>query len=203
EYGHLAELKGYKDSLSVAALPPEGKTEESSIFGILESLFHVPVRRLGSIYEASLSNSNPLLHTSRLYTMWHDWRPGVYYPANPMFYSDWTVEASRLYIAMDDELQLLVHALGLPPGSIPPVLDYYESTDASSLTAKLRSIEGFRGISSPMRHTSAGWEPDFQSRYFREDFPYGLRYPWQLAKEHQISTPNIDKVYQWGSSYCQ
>ena len=203
EYGHLAELKGYKDSLSVAALPPEGKTEEASIFGVLENLFHVPVRRLGSIYEASLSNSNPLLHTSRLYTMWHDWRPGVYYPANPMFYSDWTIEASRLYIAMDDELQLLARALGLPPGSIPTVLDYYESTDASSLTAKLRSIEGFRGISSPMRHTSAGWEPDFQSRYFREDFPYGLRYPWQLAKEHKISTPNIDKVYQWGSSCCQ
>jgi hypothetical protein len=88
--------------------------------------------------------------------------------------------------------------LGLPPGSIPTVLDYYESTDAESLTAKLRSIQGFRGIPSPMRQTDAGWQPDLQSRYFHEDFPCGLRYPWQLARQHSLATPNIDKVYHWG-----
>lgn len=200
EYGHRAELKGYKDSLSVAVLPPTSESSESgaAMLSHFLSLFHVPVRRLDSIYQASLSNSNPLLHTSRLYTLWHNWQPGITYPDCPMFYSDWTLEASHLYLAMDDELQHLARILGLPPGSIPTVLDYYESTDAESLTAKLRSIQGFRGIPSPMRQTDAGWQPDLQSRYFHEDFPCGLRYPWQLARQHSLATPNIDKVYHWG-----
>ena len=200
EYGHRAELKGYKDSLSVAVLPPTSESSESgaAMLSHFLSLFHVPVRRLDSIYQASLSNSNPLLHTSRLYTLWYNWQPGITYPDCPMFYSDWTIEASHLYLAMDDELQHLARILGLPPGSIPTVLDYYESTDAESLTAKLRSIQGFRGIPSPMRQTDAGWQPDLQSRYFHEDFPCGLRYPWQLARQHSLATPNIDKVYHWG-----
>ena len=33
-----------------------------------------------------------------------------------------------------------------------------------------------------------------------EDFPYGLKYIWQLAHEKGISCPNIDKVYEWGMS---
>lgn len=198
EYGCSAELKGYKESLSVAV---EGSVDKETVRATLEQLFHTQVKMLGSFYEASLSNSNPLLHTSRLYTLWRDWRPGIYYPANPMFYSEWTVEASTLYIAMDWELQQLAIALGLKRGSIPTVLDYYESTDAESLTAKLRLIEGFRGIASPMIQTEQGWQPDFTSRYFTEDFPYGLKYPWQLAKEHHIPVPNIDQVYEWGISH--
>lgn len=45
-----------------------------------------------------------------------------------------------------------------------------------------------------------GWIADFSSRYFIEDFPYGLKYIWQLAHKYDISCPNIDKVYAWGMS---
>lgn len=42
------------------------------------------------------------------------------------------------------------------------------------------------------------WKPDYTSRYFIEDFPYGLRYIWQLAHNNNIICPNIDMVYEWG-----
>ena len=168
EYGHKAELKGYKESLSVAI---EQAQDKEIIRSTLEGLFKTPIRLLGSHYEVSLSNSNPLLHTSRLYTMWKDWQPGIVYDKNPEFYSDWTIEASEMYIAMDREFQALLKVLGVKEGSIPTVLDYYESKDAEFLTKKISSIPAFQGISSPMKQVDGGWIPDFSSRYFLVLFP--------------------------------
>ena len=200
EYGHKAELKGYKESLSVAIEQTENK---EVIHKQLEEIFEKPITLLDSFYEVSLSNSNPLLHPSRTYTMWKDWKPGIVYPNNPQFYAEWTLEASSLLIQMDEEFQNLLKALGLKPGCIPTVLDYYESTDAASLTQKLRSIKAFQGILSPMKETSGGFIPDFTSRYFTEDFPYGMRFIIETAQSHNFPIPTIDKVYHWGTSIIQ
>jgi hypothetical protein len=100
---------------------------------------------------------------------------------------------------MDEEFFRLLDVLPVSKGYLPRILDYYESHDAASLAAKLSSIQGFKGITSPMKETSEGWIPDFSSRYFTEDFPHGLRHIWQLAHEHGIDVPHIDKVYQWGN----
>lgn len=199
EYGHKAELKGYKKTLNVAV---EQFVDKESIRCTLERLFHIKVNLLGSYYEASLSNSNPLLHTSRLYTMWKDWKPVVFYNTNPGFYSDWTLDASELYLAMDIEFQKLLEILGVRKDSIPSVLEYYESSDAVSLTKKIKSIPAFQGIDSPMKLVADGWVPDFGSRYFREDFPYGLFFIYNLMLKHQIKCPYIAEVYNWGSSKC-
>ena len=43
-----------------------------------------------------------------------------------------------------------------------------------------------------------GYVPDFNSRYFTEDFPYGLYSIVKVAKDINFSTPVIDEVYQWG-----
>lgn len=196
EYGKEAELKGYKESLSVAV---EQSMEKEIIRSTLENLFRTPVKLLYSHYEASLSNSNPLLHTSRLYTMWKDWKPGIVYDHTPGFYSDWTVEASELYIAMDVEFQSLLKALGVKEGCVPSVLDYYESKDAESLARKIKSIPAFQGISSPMKQVDGGWIPDFTSRYFTEDFPYGLRFIVELmSKAVDLHGPYLKGVNDWG-----
>ncbi len=195
-YGHVAELKGYKESLSVAVEQTDKKEE---VRATLEKLFMTPIKLLDSYYEVSLSNSNPLLHTARLYTMWKDWKPGMSYDRNPEFYCDWTVEAAELLIAMDEEFQKLIKKIGLKEGSIPPVLQYYESTDAESLTRKLHSIPAFKGIQSPMVVNHFGkYEPDFTSRYFTEDFPYGMRFIVEVANKYDMELPRIQKIYQWG-----
>lgn len=195
EYGKEAELKGYKETLHVAI---ENTTVKEPIREKLERLFEKPVTLADSYYEVSLSNSNPLLHPSRLYTMWKDWRPGNVYPRNPQFYAEWTMEASELLIQMDDEFQKLLNVLGLKPGCIPTILDYYESNDAVSLTQKLHDIRAFQGILSPMKEVEGGWIPDFSSRYFTEDFPYGMRFIVETAHEHNVEIPTIEEIYQWG-----
>lgn len=194
-YGRAAALLGYKPQLHVAIEQTEDK---ESLRIALEQMFATPTTLMNSYYEVSLTNSNPLLHTARLYTMWHDWHEGVVYPVKSLFYEEWTDEASALLIAMDGEFFKLLSVLPVSKGSIPPILDYYESTDAQSLTRKLHSITAFKGIGSPMKEVEGGYVPDFQSRYFTEDFLYGLRIIQQQAEKHHIDTPIIDKVMEWG-----
>ena len=195
DYGKKAELKGYKETLHVAI---ENTSEKEAVREKLEKLFEKPITLADNYYEVSLSNSNPLLHPSRLYMMWKDWQPGIVYPRNPQFYAEWTIEASTLLIKMDNEFQQLLKVLGLKPGCIPTILDYYESIDAETLTQKIHDIRAFQGILSPMKEVEGGWIPDFTSRYFTEDFPYGMRFIVETANEENVKIPTIEEVYQWG-----
>lgn len=199
EYGSSARLLGYKPCYHIAVenVPDEQKRQFADM---ISEWFERPVHLLKNYYEASLTNSNPLLHTSRLYTMFGRENEGRVYPRMINFYEDWTVEAADVLIKMDREFFELLKVLPVTEGYLPPILEYYESHDAQSLAAKLSSIAGFKGITSPMIQTEEGWIPDFKSRYFTEDFPYGLKYIWQLAHAYNISTPVIDEVYQWGIS---
>ena len=195
EYGRSADLLGYKPNLNIAI---ENTNEKEALRAVIENLFKVPVKLLSSYYEVSLTNSNPLLHPSRLYSLWKDWHEGVVFPKESLFYEEWTIEASNYLIKMDEEFQQLLDVLPVTKGSIPTILDYYESTDAVSLTNKLQSIQAFKGIKSPMKKVEGGFIPDFRSRYFTEDFPYGLQIVQNQARQHGISTPMIDEILNWG-----
>ena len=196
EYGYSANLLGYKPQLAIAV---ENVEDNEAFRQLVETLWMTPVKLLGSHYEVSLTNSNPILHTGRLYSMWKDW-DGEVYDHNILFYKEWTNEASQMLIDMDAEFMQLLDVLPVTKGAIPSLLEYYESHDAESLCNKITSIPAFQNITSPMKEVEGGWIPDFGSRYFTEDFPYGLTYIWQLAHEKGISCPNIDKVYEWGMS---
>ena len=69
EYGRRARLMGYKDCLNMAV---EHCDNPRQLRDVLTDILQTPIRLLGNYYEASLSNSNPLLHPSRLYS--HPWR---------------------------------------------------------------------------------------------------------------------------------
>lgn len=196
EYGHKANLLGYKKELRIAV---EGLADTEAFRQTVETLFDTPTRLLNNYYEASLTNSNPILHTGRLYSIWKDWH-GRAYERPIMFYKEWTDEASQIIIDMDKEFMKLTKALGLSEDAIPSLLTYYESTDNKSLTKKISSIPAFMEIGAPMRLENNGWVPDFSTRYFTEDFPYGLKKIYDLLKANNIDCPNIEKVYKWGSS---
>lgn len=194
KYGEVGDLLGYKTSLNVAI---ENHPNPESLKNGLEDLFGTPIFLLNNYLEASLSNSNPILHTGRLYSLWKDY-DGEIINNPPLFYSDWTNESSEYIIQMDEEFQDVLKALGIEKNIIPPLLDYYESVDATTLTAKIKSIPAFQSIKSPMRKFSEGWVPDYSSRYFTEDFPFGLYYIREIAKKNNISAPTINEVYDWG-----
>lgn len=197
DYGRRARLAGYKNCLHLAV---ERLEDKERLRLALETMLRTPIRLLNNYYEASLSNSNPLLHPSRLYSLWRNWHEGEVYSRVPLFYEEWTEEAAQLYIDMDKELQALLQVLPVATGSIATVLEFYESSDAASLARKLRSIEAFKGIAAPMKKTERGYVPDFSSRYFREDFPYGLEIVSRLAHEKGISSPTIDRICEWGTN---
>lgn len=192
EYGRAANLLGYKPKVSIAT---ENIRDRESFRSLVERLWVTPTSLLESYYEVSLTNSNPILHTGRLFSMFSQWS-GDPYDHNILFYKEWTDEASEILIKMDEEFFCLLRQLNVR--SIVPLLEYYESTDATSLTRKIRSITAFEGILSPMKKIEQGWVPDFDSRYFTEDFPFGLKFIYDLARQYEISTPTIDKVYEWG-----
>ena len=189
EYGRSANLLGYKSSLSMVV---ENVDDAEAFRQTMENLLHTPTKLLGSFYDVSLSNSNPILHTGRLYTMFHDW-DGTPFDHNILFYKEWTDEASQKIIDMDAELQQLLTTLPVTPCAIPTLLDYYESHDAASLTRKLQSIPAFENILSPMKEVAGGWVPDYESRYFREDFAYGLKW---IAEKMEGGV--CWEVWKWG-----
>lgn len=199
EYGHSANLLGYKTQLAVAVENVENK---EAFRQLVERIWLTPTKLLASHYEVSLTNSNPILHTGRLYSMWKDWH-GEICDHNILFYKEWTDESSQMLIDMDAEFLKLLDVLPVTKGAIPSLLDYYESNDAESLTRKISSIPAFQNITSPMKEVDGGWIPDFESRYFTEDFPYGLIYIVSLAKEYSIDCPNLNKVFDWGMSKCK
>ena len=112
-----------------------------------------------------------------------------------MFYEQWDDASSELYVAMDDEFQQVCQCYN---AHIPNVLTYYESSNPKELTQKLTSIAAFKGILAPMKHDEKGWVPDFTSRYFTEDFPYGLQLIKDLAVKNNLSSPVINEVLEWG-----
>lgn len=193
EYGARAALLGYKSQLFMAT-----DNLTSSFVDWWADQLNTPVTLLPSYLDASLTNSNPLLHPSRLFGLWHDWKPDMVYPTQSYFYADWDDLSSAMYMDCDAEFQQVCKALGV---QVPTVLDYYESHDASSLSHKLRSIEAFKPILAPMKQTESGWIPDLQSRYFTEDFPFGLQLVKDLAIQYQVSTPTIDQILKWYHSY--
>lgn len=194
KYGVSAHLLGYKDMLHLAV---ERSKNPENLRQLMENWLGEPVKLLNSWMEAAITNSNPLLHTSRLYTMFKDWKPGKFYDHQSLFYEDWTDEASDCLVNMDIELFGLIDNLPVTKGYLKPILEHYESKNCHELTKKISSIPSFKGIKTPMIETQDGWIPDFHNRYFVEDFEYGLGTLRNLFMDYNIICPTIDKISTW------
>lgn len=197
EYGKIGGLLDYKKEFKIAIENADGDTKESFRKWIQNAFGQYTVL-LNSYLEVSLSNSNPLLHSSRIFSWLKEW-DGKALKSNPLFYEEWTDDASEIYIKLDYDLHTLMNRLSISTDAIPFILDYYESTDAETLTKKLRSIISFHGIRMPVKKVEDGWIPDFTSRYFLEDFNCGLARYRMLAVENNVDCPTLEKVYQWGT----
>ena len=194
-YGRSANLLGYKAAHNIAVENCENK----EWFRLLiEKLFDAPTKLLNNHYEASFTNSNPILHPSRLYSLFVNWNENVYYDHQFLFYEEWENGASEYLISLDKELFDVLGKLPVSKGFLVPILEYYESSDADSLTKKISSINSFKGIKTPMVKCDKGWQPDLKSRYFQEDFMFGLRYIYETAHRIGVDVPIIKKVYSWG-----
>lgn len=194
EYGKTVITAGKRKEMYISALP---KSQTELVRKIFEELFDVTTISLPNYLNVTLTPTNPILHTSRLYVLFKDYKQGVKYKNNKLFYEEWDENSSRMLINCDRELHNILSKIDINTDMIIPLLQHYESVDVYTLTQKIKSIKSLQGIYTPMIHTETGYIPDFDSRYFKSDFPYGLLIVKSFALIANVKTPNIDKILKW------
>ena len=147
ERGKTVCCSGYKDRLYIAALPAE-KTEECSL--IIENIYEIPCVRLPGFMALTLTPSNPILHTARLYSIFKDYKPGMTYDSLPLFYEEWDDESSELLLACDDEIQGICRAL--PDFGLEYVVserEFYNADTIAEMTRAISTEDSLLGLTTP------------------------------------------------------
>ncbi|MCL1996113.1 MAG: NAD/NADP octopine/nopaline dehydrogenase family protein [Defluviitaleaceae bacterium] len=198
KYGKSVTCLSEKKELFLGAIPKQSATY---VADTVERLLDIKTTELSGYLAVTLTPSNPILHTTRVYSLFKDYPENINHA--PLFYGDWTDYASDMLIKCDVELQniwrKLSSCLDLNLGDVPPTLKHYEVSDGTSLTKKIQSIASFKNIKSPMIKQNSGYAPDTASRYFTEDFPFGLAIIKGIGLLANIRTDNIDTVLNWYS----
>lgn len=195
ERGKSVYMLGRKDQVYVAVIP---KHNGALCCGLVTQQLNMPCFLLENYLAITLTPSNPILHTARLYSMFIDFSPGVVYDHNILFYEEWSDFSSDILLKCDAELQTICRALPeLDLHSVKSLKEHYESNTVSQMTKKIRNIKAFKGILSPMSETPNGWVPDFNDRYFVADFAFGLKIIRDIARVLRILSPSLDAVWNW------
>lgn len=188
----IASCLSRKDTIYISSIP-KNKTEE--ICKDLEKLFDIPAVALDEYLAVTLVPSNPLLHLTGLYNVFKDYKPGDSYDSQLMFYAEWNDETSELLLDYDAELQEICSRMKpLDLREIVSLRTYYESPTAEAMTKKLKSIKAFEVVQVPLIEKDGRYYPDFNSRMFLEDYPYGIAIIKYFAILTGVKTPAIDKI---------
>lgn len=193
--GRSVKSVGYRNELHVAALPKKDTARCADLIG---SFFDKKTITIPNYLNLTMTPSNPILHTTRLRTIFKAWKENHVYSSVPLFYEEWDDESSELLIACDDEVQAICR--GLPEFELQYVKslrEHYESPTVDAMTKKISSINAFKGLTTPTVNVGRGLIPDLHSRYFTADFSYGLTIIQQVAEFAGVQTPNINETMAW------
>lgn len=196
--GKTVKSTGYRDELHVAALP---KKNAKMCAELIAGIFDKKTTVIPNFLNLTMTPSNPILHTTRLRTMFEDWHEGFTYDRVPLFYEEWDDASSELLITCDEEVQDICRAL--PEFDLQYVKSlrvHYESPTVEAMTRKISSIAAFKGLTTPVIKVEEGLIPDLHSRYFTADFSYGLTVIKQVADFAGVKIPNIDATMAWYKS---
>lgn len=195
EYGHSVYALGRKRQIEIASIP--SKMAENLRSEISE-LFSMPCIALDNYLCLTLTPSNPILHTSRLYSLFKNYEEEKLYSRVPLFYEEWNDESSKILIKMDDELQKLCNVIPIELGGVVSLKKYYASFSEKAMTDKIRSIKAFKGILSPMKEVpNHFYKPDISSRYFVSDFDFGLKIICDISDTFHVKVKTMKQAYNW------
>jgi len=195
EYGKSVHSCGKRQLISLGCVPQKNGEKARRI---IEEILETKTELLPNYLNVTLTPSNPLLHPARLYGIFKDYSNGKTYDKIPLFYEEWDDFSSDVYIKCDNELHDIIDKLEkIDLSKVIRVLPYYESTDNKSLTRKINSIKGFKGITTPSKKVENGYIPDLSSRYFCADIPYGLLIIKDFGLITNTKTPMIDEILYW------
>lgn len=193
--GKTVKSTGYRDELHVAAIPKKNAEMCAELIG---SIFDKRTTVVPNFLNLTMTPSNPILHTTRLRTLFGNWHEGVVYDSVPLFYEEWDDASSELLIACDEEVQEICRALPeFELQHVKSLRTHYESPTVEAMTRKISSIAAFKGLTTPVVKVDGGVIPDLHSRYFTADFSYGLTIIKQVADFAAVKIPNIDATMAW------
>ncbi len=196
EYGKSVCVEGKRDKLFVGTIPAGCG---SDVAEFLSFVFDMPCDALENYMSVTMTPSNPILHTTRLATMFEDYKAGKVYPRNPLFYGEWTIASSERLLKCDEEHQNILRKLDkMDFSAVKSLVEHYDNSDTpQKLTNKMRSIKSLHNLASPMVEVDGGWIPDFSSRYFTADFPFGLAIIEEFGDIVGVDIPNIKFTMNW------
>ncbi len=196
--GKTVRSTGYRNELHVASIP---YYDVDKCCKLIHNIFDIPCKPILNYLNLTLTPSNPILHTTRLFTLFKDYHEGIIYTSIPLFYEEWDNDSSQLLMACDDEVQNICRALPeFHLEYVKSLREHYESQTVEAMTEKISGIIAFKGIKTPAVKVKGGFIPDLHSRYFTADFSYGLAIIKQIAIFAGVSTPHIDLVNDWYKS---
>lgn len=195
QYGESVQID-WKKSVRGSCL--FGATTEY-VVDLLSKVLQLKCFPLKNYLVITLTPANQIMHPVRLYSLFKYANAETEFEQQIPFYREWDDDTSHILLACDNELQNLCKNLKkLELEEVVPLGVHYESMTPSEMTKKLRSIPSFSNIKTPLKkHDDGKYRIDFESRYFQEDFPYGLCIIKSIAELCHMETPWIDRILCW------
>lgn len=165
---------------------------------LLSEIFSMTLKQYKNYLVVTFTPSNPILHTARLYSLFKDSTFETPFSKIIKFYGEWNNFASEILFKMDSELSKICEKLKKIDLSEHVPLDaYYESKTIKELTKKITTIKSWHDLDSPMIKKDDYFYADKNSRYFTEDFSFGLCVLKGFAILLDVKTPQMDEVLKW------
>lgn len=201
EYGKSVSCIDNRPAIHMGTLRKEDLKEGCNI---LFELFHKKCIAYDNYLNIALTPSNPVLHTSRLYSLFKDYDEDTYYTRRMSFYSEWDDDSSEVLLRYDEEVQGICRELDdMRLDGVKSLRKHYEiadvegcGSDIERMTKKIRSLK-FLKDQAPMIETERGFIPDFNARYFQEDFMFGLYVLRNYAVVLGSNTKQMDEIIAW------
>ena len=185
-----------KSSIRFSAMQ---KTDNSFIEILLTQYLNIQSLAISNYLNITFTPSNQILHSTRLYAMLSGKTINDSFDRYIKFYAEWDDISSEILLSVDYELQNICRAYSL--SEVIPLKIHYESENVQNLTNKIKSIKSWADINAPFVFKDDKYFVDAESRYFKEDFPYGLLIIKDFAIIADINTPIIDKILNWYSAF--
>lgn len=178
ERGRLVNSLGNRKDIRIAALNP---IYTEPICNFFEKTMGIKTIKLPNYLSVTFVPSNQILHTSRLYGLFHNFKEGDEWDSCLSFYRKWDDFTSEILLSCDDELQQCCNSLDkLDLKGVLSLKEHYEikdvkgKNDIERMTKKICSLDYLKDNAPMVKNENGKYVPDFNSRYFQEDFPYGL-----------------------------
>lgn len=168
---------------------------------VLSKTLNLNIKCVPNYLSVTFTPTNPIMHVPRLYQMYKKYEEGVFYKEE-FFYEEWTDEASSIILKCEEEMNTFIKKLkNIDKKGMHSVFKYFGAETVKEYTQKMKEFPGFKGIKAPVKFEKKGYIPNFESRYFLEDIPYGLVLYKSFFKLSNFKSEEIDNLIKFFQKY--